>query len=107
MLELLLPVVVDGMREEREREEEREKKRSEYYGSSENICQFRRYTRFRSANQRKKIAITSAIKREKQAKREEIRAISSRRSFSSRTTKKRVYITTCYPTRQSFSTSTN
>jgi hypothetical protein len=38
-------------------------------------------------------------------KREEIRAISFRRSFSPRTPKKRVYITTCYPRRQSFSTS--
>jgi hypothetical protein len=31
---------------ERERKRAREKKRSEYYGSSENICQFWRYIRF-------------------------------------------------------------
>lgn len=65
----------------REEERERKRERSEYYGSSENIYQFWRYTRFGSANQCKKVAIISAIKREKQAKREEIRAISSRRSF--------------------------
>jgi hypothetical protein len=65
---------------ERDTETEREK-RSEYYGSSENICQFWIYTRCGSANQRKNFGITSKIKRENRDKREGIRAISCRRSF--------------------------
>lgn len=69
------------MREE-EREREREE-RSEYYSSSENICQSWRYTRFGSANQRENFGITSAIKRENRDKREEIRSISCLRSFFS------------------------
>lgn len=96
-------------RRKRGRERDREKgggkkKRSEYYGSSKNICQFWRYIHFGSANQRKNFGITIEIKRKNSNKRKEIGAISCRRSFSSRTTKKRVYITSCYSIRQSFST---
>ena len=66
---------------ERERATETERKKSEYYGSSKNICQFRRYTCSGLANQSKNYDITSEIQRKKMEIREEIRVISCLESF--------------------------